>query len=94
MSLSFNRVILAGNLTRDPELSFTANNTPVCKFGMAINRKFKDKEDVCFVDVAAFGKQGEVVYFLLKQFCFDHFPDKVRSSSKVFFGILYDMGLR
>lgn len=63
---NFNRVILAGNLTRDPELSYTPNNTAVCQFGMAINRKWRDrdgntKDDVCFVDVTSFGRQGETI---------------------------------
>jgi single-strand DNA-binding protein len=63
---NFNRVILAGNLTRDPELSYTAGNTAICKFGMAVNRKWRDKdgnnkEDVCFVDLTAFGRQGETI---------------------------------
>jgi single-strand DNA-binding protein len=63
---SFNRVILAGNLTRDPELSYTPSNTAICKFGMAMNRKWRDREDqmreeVCFVDLTAFGRQGEVI---------------------------------
>lgn len=66
MSANFNRVILAGNLTRDPELSYTATNTPVCKFGMAINRKWRDrdgnsKDEVCYVDLTAWGKQAEVI---------------------------------
>ena len=63
---SFNRVILAGNLTRDPELSYLPNNTAVCKFGLATTRKYRDrdgnpKEDTCFVDLTAFGRQGEVI---------------------------------
>lgn len=63
---SFNRVILVGNLTRDPQLSYTPSNTPVCEFGLATNRKWKDrdgnmKEDVCFVDITAYGKQGETI---------------------------------
>ena len=63
---SFNRVILAGNLTRDPELSYTPNNTPVCKFGMAVNRRWRDrdgnqKEEVCYVDLTAFGRGGETI---------------------------------
>lgn len=63
---SFNRVILAGNLTRDPELSYLPNGTAVCKFGLATTRKFRDKdgnpkEDTCFVDLTAFGRQGEVI---------------------------------
>lgn len=63
---NFNRVILAGNLTRDPELKYTASNLPICDFGMAINRRWRDrdgnsKEEVCFVDLSAFGKQAEVI---------------------------------
>jgi len=63
---SYNRVILAGNLTRDPQLTYTPSNTAVCKFGIATNRRWRDrdgnqKESVCFVDVTAFGKQGEVI---------------------------------
>jgi len=62
---SFNRIILAGNLTRDPQLSYTAQNTAVCKFGLATNRKWKDREgqereEVCFVDCTLFGRGGEV----------------------------------
>lgn len=61
---SYNRIIMVGNLTRDPQLSYTPNNTAVCKFGVATNRKWKDregtmKEDVCFVDCVLFGKGGE-----------------------------------
>jgi single-strand DNA-binding protein len=63
---SYNRVILMGNLTRDPQLRYLPSNTAVCDFGLATNRKYKDrdgnqKEDVCFVDVSAFGKQAEII---------------------------------
>jgi single-strand DNA-binding protein len=63
---SFNRVILAGNLTRDPELSYLPSGTPVCKFGLAVNRRYRDKdgnpkEEVCYVDLTAFGRQGETI---------------------------------
>ena len=63
---NYNRVILMGNLTRDPQLKYLPNNTAVCEFGLAINRRWRDKdgnqkEDVCFVDIAAFGRQGETV---------------------------------
>lgn len=66
MAASYNRVILAGNLTRDPQLSYTPSNTPVCQFGLAVNRKWRDregnlKEEVCFVDLNAFGKQAETI---------------------------------
>ena len=63
---SFNRVILMGNLTRDPELRYLPSNMAVCDIGLATNRRFKDKdgnqrEEVCFVDVTAFGRQAEVI---------------------------------
>ena len=52
-----------GNLTRDPELRYTSNGSAVTSFGLAVNRKFKQgeewKEDVCFVDITVWGKQGE-----------------------------------
>ena len=41
---SYNRIVLMGNLTRDPELSYTPANTAVCKFGIATNRKWRDRE--------------------------------------------------
>ena len=60
---SFNRVVLMGNLTRDPELRYTQSNVAVCKIGLAMNRKVKKGEqwieDVTFVDVTIFGKRGE-----------------------------------
>lgn len=62
----FNKVILLGNLTRDPQLKYLPNNTAVCEFGLAANRKWRDKDgnmrdDVCFVDISAFGRQGETI---------------------------------
>lgn len=61
---SYNRIILVGNLTRDPQLSYTPANTAVCKFGIATNHKWKSKdgdarEEVCFVDCVVFGRAGE-----------------------------------
>lgn len=60
----FNKVILAGNLTRDPELRYTPTGLAIAKFGLAVNRSWKDdqgnlKEEVTFVDIDAFGKQAE-----------------------------------
>lgn len=59
----FNKVILMGNLTRNPELRYTPNGTPVASFGVAVSRRFKQgeelKEEVCFVDIVVFGKQAE-----------------------------------
>lgn len=63
---NFNKVILAGNLTRDPQLSHLPSNTAVCEFGIAVNRKWRSqsgemKEEVTFVDVRAYGKQAETI---------------------------------
>ena len=58
-----NKVFLIGNLTRDPELRYTPNGSAVCEFGIAINRVFTSnnerKEETCFVDVNAWGRQAE-----------------------------------
>jgi len=69
---SFNKVILAGNLTRDPELRYTPKGTAVCKFGLAVSRNWtsetgEKKEEVTFVDVDAFGRQAEVVSQYMKK---------------------------
>ncbi len=61
---NYNRVILLGNLTRDPQLSYTPNQTAVVDFGLAINRKWtgqdgSSREETCFVDCNAFGKSAE-----------------------------------
>ncbi len=63
---NFNKVILAGNLTRDPQLSYLPSNTPVVEFGLAINRKWKSqngemRDETCFVDCSCFGKQAETL---------------------------------
>lgn len=64
--MSFNQVILTGNLTRDPELKYTPKGTAVCQFGLAVNRKWKDqsgaaKEEVTFLDVESWGKSAETI---------------------------------
>jgi single-strand DNA-binding protein len=63
---SFNRVIVAGNLTRDPELRYTPKGTAVAKIGLAVNRTWKtesgeSKEEVTFIDIEAWGRQAEVI---------------------------------
>lgn len=59
----FNKVILLGNLTKDPEIRYTPNGTAVANFSMAINRRFKQggevKDEVCYLDIVVFGKQAE-----------------------------------
>ena len=63
---SFNKVILMGNLTRDPQLKHLPSNLVVAEFGLACNRRFRtaageDKEEVAFVDCTAFGRQAETI---------------------------------
>jgi len=64
---NFNRIILAGNLTRDPELSHTSSSIPVCKFGLAVNRQWTDREtnakreETMFVDCTAWRRTAEVI---------------------------------
>ena len=57
----FNKIILIGNLTRDPELSYTPAGTGVANFGLACNRRYGDKQETMFVDVVAFAKLAETV---------------------------------
>jgi len=62
----YNKVILIGNLTRDPEVRYTSKGTAVAKIGLAVNRSWKaetgeQREEVTFVDVDVFGRQAEVV---------------------------------
>lgn len=70
---NLNRVMLMGNLTRDPELRYTPNNTAVANLGMAINRKWFNKqtnesqEETTFVDMEAWGRTAEVLNQYLKK---------------------------
>jgi single-strand DNA-binding protein len=63
---NYNKVLLMGNLTRDPQLRYTPNQQAVCDFGLAINRKWKAadgtmKDEVCFVDCTAWGRTAETI---------------------------------
>jgi single-strand DNA-binding protein len=69
---NFNKVILAGNLTRDPELRYTPKGSAIADIGLAINRSWKSetgetKEEVTFVDVAAYGRTAEVIAQYLRK---------------------------
>ena len=62
----FSKAIIAGNLTRDPELRTTPSGASVCSFSVAVNRVYRDtsgeqKEDVSFIDCSAWGKLGEMI---------------------------------
>ncbi len=61
---NFNRVILMGNLTRDPELRYTPAGSPVCNFDLAVNRSYttqagERRDEVCYITIVAWGKQAE-----------------------------------
>ena len=69
---SFNKVILAGNLTRDPELRYTPKGTAIAKLALAVNRRWtgedgQTREEVTYVDIDAFGKQAEVISQYLRK---------------------------
>jgi len=63
VGINFNKVILIGNLTRDPELRYTPSGTPVVNFSLAVNRRYRQGEEpkveVCYVDIVVFGRQAE-----------------------------------
>lgn len=66
MSINYNKIILAGYITRDPVLSYLPNQTPVTEIGLAVNRKYKGsdgqmKEDVCYVDCRCYGQMAETI---------------------------------
>lgn len=69
---SVNKVILIGNLTRDPELRYTPKGSAVCEVGLAVNRKYKlesgeSREEVTYLDVTFWGKQGETISKWMKK---------------------------
>lgn len=69
---SLNKVIIMGNLTRDPELKYTPNGTAVAELGLAMNRRYKDgngvaKEDTTFVDLTLWGRTAEIANEYLRK---------------------------
>ncbi len=69
---SYNKVILMGNLTRDPEHRVTPGGLSICKLGLAVNRKYTKQdgskvEETTFVDVDSFGKQAELISQYMKR---------------------------
>ena len=73
MAANYNKVILMGNLTRDPELKYLPDGTALAKFGLAVNRRYNDrqsgekKEEVCFVDITAWRREAEICNEYLKK---------------------------
>ena len=78
---AFNKVLLIGNLTRDPELTYIKSGTGVCNFGLAVNEKFKQgdewKEKVHFVEITVWAKQGENCAQYLKKGSLIHLEGKL-----------------
>jgi single-strand DNA-binding protein len=69
---NLNKVMLMGNLTRDPELRYLPNNMPVIGIGLAVNRRWKNQqgepqEDVLFIDCEGFGRTAEVINQYMKK---------------------------
>ncbi len=61
---NYNKVIMVGNLTRDPQMSYLPSQTPVAEFGLAVNRRWRgqngqQREETCFVDCRLYGRQAE-----------------------------------
>ncbi len=69
---NLNRVLLMGNLTRDPELRYLPSNTPVVNLGIAVNRRWRNQQgeqqdETTFVDCEAFGRSAEVINQYLRK---------------------------
>ena len=93
---NLNKVMLIGNLTRDPELRVTPKGTAICQFGLAINRQFKDesgaaRDETTFVDIEAWGRQGETIskyctkgrpLFVEGRLRFDQWEDKTSGQKR------------
>jgi single-strand DNA-binding protein len=87
---SYNKVLLMGNLTRDPQLTYLPSNTPVVEFGIATNRRYKRQdgqqaEEVMFIDCRAYARTAEVInqyfqkgkpIFIEGRLDFDQWTDK------------------
>ena len=80
-----NTVLLTGRLTRDPELKYTASGTAMCRFGLAVNRRYKDpksgewKDDATFVNVVTWREAGERVGKAVKKGTPVHVEGRLRS---------------
>lgn len=73
MAASFNRIIIVGNLTRDPEYKQLENGQAVCRIGIASNRSYRNRQtgsmvqEVCFVDIDVWGAQAESCHKYLQK---------------------------
>jgi single-strand DNA-binding protein len=64
---NYNRIILVGRLTRDPEMRFIASGSGVVKFTLAVNRRMKNGEETMFIDIVAWEKLAETCNTYLKK---------------------------
>ena len=101
---NYNKVILMGNLTRDPEVRYTSGGTAIAKLGMAVNRRWKNQEgqqqeETTFVDVDAFGRQAETIGQYLKKgrpvmvegrLKFDQWDDKQTGQKRSKLGVVLE----
>lgn len=101
---SFNKVILLGNLTRDPELRYTPKGTAIARLGIAVNRRWtseggEQREETTFVDVDAFGKQAETLgqymkkgrpIFIEGRLRFDSWEDKQTGQKRSKLGVVLE----
>lgn len=69
--MNFNKILLGGNLTRNPEIRYAPSGTAIANFGIAINRNWtsdgEKKTEVCFVDIVAFAKRAEAIADFVKK---------------------------
>ena len=101
---NYNKVILMGNLTRDPEVRYTSGGTAIAKLGLAVNRRWKNQEgqmqeETTFVDVDAFGRQAETIGQYLKKgrpvmvegrLKFDQWDDKQTGQKRSKLGVVLE----
>jgi len=69
---NYNKVILIGNLTRDPQMSYLPSQTAVVEFGLAVNRRWRgqdnqQRDETCFIDCRCYGRQAETINQYMKK---------------------------
>ena len=101
---NYNKVLLMGNLTRDPELRYTPKGQAVAKLGLAVNRRYttesgEAREETTFVDIDAWGKQAEVIcqyckkgkpLFVEGRLKLDQWTDKTTGEKKSRLGVVLE----
>ena len=67
MAGNYNKIVLVGNLTRDPEIRYLSSGSGVAKFALAVNRRTKQGDETMFIDIVAWDKLGEICNQYLKK---------------------------